>query len=186
MGSISFDDLYNNFKIVKPEDKRSVTSSSNSGSHKLAFVSGHSSTNDVNTANVHEQKSQDIQEEQECWKKFFVPESFVSHIGKMDLIGLHGLFTPPSIDLSNSGLEKFKQPEFEGYGVKGKENGTDISKFTRKPSKTGKHGHENGRVYKSRKQGQEKVNPQSNSQRKVKPWSTKVNHKKDKIQNNPP
>ncbi|GJR28085.1 ribonuclease H-like domain-containing protein [Tanacetum coccineum] len=53
LGSISFDDLYNNFKIVEPEVKRSVTSSSNSGSQNLAFVSGHSSTNDVNTANVH-------------------------------------------------------------------------------------------------------------------------------------
>ncbi|GJV65451.1 hypothetical protein Tco_1476279 [Tanacetum coccineum] len=29
-----------------------------------------------------------------------------------------GLFAPPSIDLSNSGLEEFKQPEFEGYGVR--------------------------------------------------------------------
>ncbi|GKA05211.1 hypothetical protein Tco_0684331 [Tanacetum coccineum] len=29
-----------------------------------------------------------------------------------------GLFPPPSIDLSNSGLEEFKQPKFEGYGVK--------------------------------------------------------------------
>ncbi|GJV72211.1 ribonuclease H-like domain-containing protein [Tanacetum coccineum] len=29
-----------------------------------------------------------------------------------------GLFAPPTIDLSNSGLEEFKQPEFEGYGVK--------------------------------------------------------------------
>ncbi|GJT86725.1 hypothetical protein Tco_1068442 [Tanacetum coccineum] len=29
-----------------------------------------------------------------------------------------GLFTPPTIDLSNSGLEEFKQPEFEGYEVK--------------------------------------------------------------------
>ncbi|GJY38503.1 ribonuclease H-like domain-containing protein [Tanacetum coccineum] len=29
-----------------------------------------------------------------------------------------GLFAPPSIDLSNSGVEEFKQPEFEGYGVK--------------------------------------------------------------------
>ncbi|GKB39342.1 putative ribonuclease H-like domain-containing protein [Tanacetum coccineum] len=28
------------------------------------------------------------------------------------------LFAPSSIDLSNSGLEKFKEPEFEGYGVK--------------------------------------------------------------------
>ncbi|GJY11438.1 putative ribonuclease H-like domain-containing protein [Tanacetum coccineum] len=53
LGSISFDDLYNNFKIVEPEVKRSVTSSSNSTSQNLAFVSGHSSTNDVNTANVH-------------------------------------------------------------------------------------------------------------------------------------
>ncbi|GKF79251.1 ribonuclease H-like domain-containing protein, partial [Tanacetum coccineum] len=50
---ISFDDLYNNFKIVKPKVKRSVTSSSNSGSQNLAFFLGHSSTNDVNTANVH-------------------------------------------------------------------------------------------------------------------------------------
>ncbi|GJS26546.1 ribonuclease H-like domain-containing protein, partial [Tanacetum coccineum] len=53
LGSISFDDLYNNFKIVEPEVKRSVISSSNSGSQNLAFLSGHSSTNDVNTANVH-------------------------------------------------------------------------------------------------------------------------------------
>ncbi|GKD19128.1 ribonuclease H-like domain-containing protein, partial [Tanacetum coccineum] len=53
LGSISFDDLYNNFKIVEPEVKRSVTSSSNSDSQNLAFVSGHSSTNDGNTANVH-------------------------------------------------------------------------------------------------------------------------------------
>ncbi|GKD94748.1 hypothetical protein Tco_1374585, partial [Tanacetum coccineum] len=52
---------------------------------------------------------------------------------------------------------------------------TDISEITRKQSKTGKHGHENGRVYKSRKQSHEKVNPQSSSQRKVKPWSTEVN-----------
>ncbi|GKD72817.1 hypothetical protein Tco_1331099 [Tanacetum coccineum] len=33
-----------------------------------------------------------------------------------------GLFAPPTIDLSNSGLEEFKQPEFEGYGVKVKKN----------------------------------------------------------------
>ncbi|GKE86055.1 hypothetical protein Tco_1559797, partial [Tanacetum coccineum] len=51
LGSISFD-LYNNFKIVEPEVKRSVISSSNSGSQNLAFLSGHSSTNDGNTANV--------------------------------------------------------------------------------------------------------------------------------------
>ncbi|GJX27706.1 putative ribonuclease H-like domain-containing protein [Tanacetum coccineum] len=53
LGSISFDDLYNNFKIVEPEVKRSITSSSNSVSQNLAFVSGHRSTNDDNIANVH-------------------------------------------------------------------------------------------------------------------------------------
>ncbi|GJX11108.1 putative ribonuclease H-like domain-containing protein [Tanacetum coccineum] len=31
---------------------------------------------------------------------------------------LIGLFTPPTIDLSNSGLKEFQQPEFEGYGLK--------------------------------------------------------------------
>ncbi|GJY30826.1 hypothetical protein Tco_0414321 [Tanacetum coccineum] len=31
---------------------------------------------------------------------------------------LIGLFAPPTIDLSKSGLEEFKQPKFEGYGVK--------------------------------------------------------------------
>ncbi|GKF97949.1 hypothetical protein Tco_0293770 [Tanacetum coccineum] len=28
------------------------------------------------------------------------------------------LFAPPTIDLFNSGLEEFQQPEFEGYGPK--------------------------------------------------------------------
>ncbi|GKA47312.1 hypothetical protein Tco_0740195 [Tanacetum coccineum] len=31
-----------------------------------------------------------------------------------------GLFAPPTIDLSNSGLEEFQQPEFKGYGPKAK------------------------------------------------------------------
>ncbi|GJY59798.1 hypothetical protein Tco_0459690 [Tanacetum coccineum] len=29
-----------------------------------------------------------------------------------------GLFSPPNLDLSNSGLEEFQRPEFEGYGPK--------------------------------------------------------------------
>ncbi|GKD01348.1 hypothetical protein Tco_1171622, partial [Tanacetum coccineum] len=40
---------------------------------------------------------------------------------------------------------------------------TDISEITRKPSKTSKHGHENGRVYKSRKPKPEKVKSTVNS-----------------------
>ncbi|GJS18324.1 retrotransposon ORF1 [Tanacetum coccineum] len=33
-----------------------------------------------------------------------------------------GLFAPPKIDLSNSGLEEFKEPKFEGYGPKASNN----------------------------------------------------------------
>ncbi|GKD18369.1 hypothetical protein Tco_1207527, partial [Tanacetum coccineum] len=42
--------------------------------------------------------------------------------------------------------------------VPGDGSRTDISEITRKSSKTCKHGLENGRVYKSRKQSHEKVN----------------------------
>ncbi|GKA15149.1 hypothetical protein Tco_0694896 [Tanacetum coccineum] len=52
LGTISFDDLYNNFKIVEQEVKRSVTSSLNSNSQNVAFVSTPDSTNEDNTANV--------------------------------------------------------------------------------------------------------------------------------------
>ncbi|GKD76514.1 retrovirus-related pol polyprotein from transposon TNT 1-94, partial [Tanacetum coccineum] len=45
---------------------------------------------------------------------------------------------------------------------------TDISKITRKPSKTSKHGHENGRVNKSWKQSLEKSTSSQS-------WSIKVN-----------
>ncbi|GJY54389.1 hypothetical protein Tco_0446053 [Tanacetum coccineum] len=52
LGSISFDDLYNNFKIVEQEVKRSVTSNSNSSSQNVAFVSTPGNTNEDITANV--------------------------------------------------------------------------------------------------------------------------------------
>ncbi|GJZ69835.1 hypothetical protein Tco_0633385 [Tanacetum coccineum] len=44
-----------------------------------------------------------------------------------------GLFAPPKIDLSNSGLEEFQEPEFEGYGPKtSKSASEDISNEVRK------------------------------------------------------
>ncbi|GJZ15002.1 ribonuclease H-like domain-containing protein [Tanacetum coccineum] len=52
LGTISFDDLYNNFKIVEQEVKRSVTLSSNSSSENVAFVSTPGSSNEDNTVNV--------------------------------------------------------------------------------------------------------------------------------------
>ncbi|GJV54909.1 ribonuclease H-like domain-containing protein [Tanacetum coccineum] len=53
LDTLSIDDLYNNFKIIKQEVKRTVTSSSNSNSssQNMAIVSSPNSTNEVNTAN---------------------------------------------------------------------------------------------------------------------------------------
>ncbi|GKA10377.1 hypothetical protein Tco_0689810 [Tanacetum coccineum] len=49
INTMSFDDLYNNFKIVEQEVKGTVNSSSSSCSQNMAFVSYPSSTNEVNT-----------------------------------------------------------------------------------------------------------------------------------------
>nr|GEU72899.1 hypothetical protein [Tanacetum cinerariifolium] len=50
--TMSFDDLYNNFKIVKQEVKRTVVSSSSLGSPNMAFLSSPSSTNEVDTTSI--------------------------------------------------------------------------------------------------------------------------------------
>ncbi|GJR56326.1 ribonuclease H-like domain-containing protein [Tanacetum coccineum] len=50
LDTMSFDDLYNNFKIVEQEVKRTASSSSILSSQNKAFVSSPSSTNEVNTA----------------------------------------------------------------------------------------------------------------------------------------
>ncbi|GJX25032.1 hypothetical protein Tco_0231328 [Tanacetum coccineum] len=47
---MSFDDLYNNFKIVKQEVKGTASSSSSLSSQNMDFVSSLNSTNKVNTA----------------------------------------------------------------------------------------------------------------------------------------
>ncbi|GJR13325.1 hypothetical protein Tco_0795977 [Tanacetum coccineum] len=48
---------------------------------------------------------------------------------------LTGLFAPPSVDLSSSGIEKFKEPEFEGYGVKVTKSASEnVSKEVKKTS----------------------------------------------------
>ncbi|GJT17990.1 putative ribonuclease H-like domain-containing protein [Tanacetum coccineum] len=44
-------------------------------------------------------------------------EGFVSYYVVPHSTGLFS-FSPPTLDLSNSGLEEFQQPEFEGYGPK--------------------------------------------------------------------
>nr|GEW82002.1 uncharacterized mitochondrial protein AtMg00810-like [Tanacetum cinerariifolium] len=49
LDTMSFDDLYNNLKIVEQEVKGTATSSLNSSSKNMAFVSSPCSTNEVNT-----------------------------------------------------------------------------------------------------------------------------------------
>ncbi|GJX91027.1 ribonuclease H-like domain-containing protein [Tanacetum coccineum] len=50
LDTMSFDDLYNNFKIVEQEVKGTASSSLSSSSYNMVFVSSHSSTNEVNIA----------------------------------------------------------------------------------------------------------------------------------------
>ncbi|GJU13008.1 putative ribonuclease H-like domain-containing protein [Tanacetum coccineum] len=201
--TMSFDDLYNNFKIVEQEVKRSSSSNSNSNSQNLAFISSTSSTNDVNIASVHVSTagssvstgstqdstanlsdatvyaflanqpngSQLVHEDleqihevnleemdlkwqlallsmrarryyQRTGKKITINGSDTAGYDKprnhdnrnwsqersrrtmnveeiapkaMVAIDGAGLFAPPTIDLSNSSLEEFKQPKFLGY-----------------------------------------------------------------------
>nr|GEV62842.1 copia protein [Tanacetum cinerariifolium] len=52
LDTMSIDDIYNNFKIVEQDVKRTVTTSSSSGSQNMAFLSSPGSTNEVDTANI--------------------------------------------------------------------------------------------------------------------------------------
>nr|GEW66886.1 ribonuclease H-like domain-containing protein [Tanacetum cinerariifolium] len=52
LNTMSIDDLYNNFKIVEQEVKRTVTTSSSSESQNIAFLSSSGNTNEVDTTNI--------------------------------------------------------------------------------------------------------------------------------------
>ncbi|GJS81178.1 putative ribonuclease H-like domain-containing protein [Tanacetum coccineum] len=141
---MSFDDLYNNFKIVKQEVKGTASSSSSSSSQNLAFMSSTSSTNEVNTAygvstantQVSTASTQvstaNLSDDTKTGRKITINGSNTAGYDKSkgDLFGVfqmskYGtlakgcrLYSPPNLDLSNSGLEEFQQPEFEGYRPK--------------------------------------------------------------------
>nr|GEV44884.1 hypothetical protein [Tanacetum cinerariifolium] len=224
--TMSFDDLYNNFKIVEQKVKRTITTSSSSGSQNMAFLSSPGSTNEIDTINIqviivstpvstvnthdntanlrnetvyaflanHPNGSQlvhkdleqihedDLEETDLKWqlallgmrarryfqktrKKITINGSDTAGYDKIkvECFNFHkmghfarecksprnqesrprnqdssrktvimedtsskemvandgaGLFAPPTVNLSNSYLEEFKQPEFEGYGSK--------------------------------------------------------------------
>nr|GEY25933.1 hypothetical protein [Tanacetum cinerariifolium] len=52
LDTMSIDDLYNNFKIVEQEVKRTIVSISSSGSPNMAFLSFLGSTNEIDTATI--------------------------------------------------------------------------------------------------------------------------------------
>nr|GEU48108.1 ribonuclease H-like domain-containing protein [Tanacetum cinerariifolium] len=141
---MSFDDLYNNFKIVEQEVKE--TTSSSSSSQNMAFVSSPSSTNEVNTAyrvsTANTQVSPASTQVSTASTQystanlsdatdyaFLASQPYGSQLAHEDLIQIHEddleeidlkwqvIFTS-KLDLSNTGLEDFQQPEFKGYGPK--------------------------------------------------------------------
>ncbi|GJV27965.1 putative ribonuclease H-like domain-containing protein [Tanacetum coccineum] len=147
LDTMSFDDLYNNFKIIEQEVKGIASSSSSS--QNMAFVSSPSSTNEVNTAyGVSTTNTQVIPASTQLNKSEFnlatykrglasVEEQLVFYkknkvifCEKLDVLKrdisykdsdismLKRLFSPPNLDLSYSSLEEFQQPDFEGYGPK--------------------------------------------------------------------
>ncbi|GJS32012.1 hypothetical protein Tco_0727803 [Tanacetum coccineum] len=96
--SISFDDLYNNFKIVKPEVKRSVTSSSNSGSQNLAFIqivvslkemllTKTSDSNGLEKIQVNKSASENVSKEVKKTSDAPIIEDWVSDCDEIEIVG---------------------------------------------------------------------------------------------------
>nr|GEV75542.1 uncharacterized mitochondrial protein AtMg00810-like [Tanacetum cinerariifolium] len=66
--TMSFNDLYNNFKNFEQEVKRTVVSSSSSGSPNIAFLSSPSSTNEIETINLEQIHEDDLEEMDLKWQ----------------------------------------------------------------------------------------------------------------------
>ncbi|GJR72891.1 putative ribonuclease H-like domain-containing protein [Tanacetum coccineum] len=174
--TMSFDDLYNNFKIVEQEVKR--TESLNSSSISLVSTQVSTASTQVSTANlsdanvyaflakqpngsqlVHEDLEQihedDLEEMDLKWRLALLnmrtrrgprnqdrknrnQDSFrrtinLEETSSKDMVAIDGrLFSPPNLDLSNSGLEEFQQHKFKACGPKtSKSISKDISNEVR-------------------------------------------------------
>ncbi|GJY90657.1 ribonuclease H-like domain-containing protein [Tanacetum coccineum] len=93
-----------------------------------------------------------------------------------------GLFSPPTIDLSNAGLEEFQKPEFEGYGLKVNKSVSDSDEDECEAKETDNFQHKPEQAYQPRKMVQKPVlkNEQNGTgQREVRPvWNNamRTNH----------
>ncbi|GJY24825.1 hypothetical protein Tco_0398483 [Tanacetum coccineum] len=139
LDTMSFDDLYNNFKIIKQElghFAREYRGTRNQDSRNRNQDSYR------RTVNMEETSSKAMlaidgagfdwsyMEDDEVLTKmalmafsdFEIPNKSRKGLGFVSYNAVPppstGLFSPPNLDLSYSGLEEFQQPEFEGYGSK--------------------------------------------------------------------
>nr|GEW16550.1 ribonuclease H-like domain-containing protein [Tanacetum cinerariifolium] len=134
-----FDDFYNNFKIVEQEVKRTVVSSSSSGSPNMAFLSSPSSTNEVdtasiqvsaantpvstvsspnNTANLSDATVYAFLANQPNGSQLVHEDLKQIHKDDLEEMDLKWQLALLSMRARSSGLEEFKQPKFESYGPK--------------------------------------------------------------------
>ncbi|GJZ40327.1 putative ribonuclease H-like domain-containing protein [Tanacetum coccineum] len=106
--TMSIDDLYNNFKIFEQKIKKTVGTSG--GGQNLAFMTtpSSSSTNDANTASLQVSAASPSFD----WSKM-AEEQVQSNTALMAFSDSEDL---TKLDLSYSGLDEFKEPEFKGYG----------------------------------------------------------------------
>nr|GEU59469.1 putative ribonuclease H-like domain-containing protein [Tanacetum cinerariifolium] len=118
LDTMSFDDLYNNFKIVEQEVKGTTSLSS----QNMAFVSSPSSTNKFNTAYGVSTANTQVSP---ASTQVSTASTQVSTANLSDATVYAFLASQPNeviftlkLDLSNFSLEEFQQPEFEGYGPK--------------------------------------------------------------------
>nr|GEW65595.1 copia protein [Tanacetum cinerariifolium] len=127
LDTISIDDLYNNFKIVEQEVKRTVTTSSGSGSQNMAFLLSPGSTNKVDTANIQvstvstpvstvSTHDNTANLSDATVYAFLANQPNGSQCVHEDLEQIHK-DDLEEMDL-NSIHEEFQHPEFKGYGPK--------------------------------------------------------------------
>nr|GEV24677.1 putative ribonuclease H-like domain-containing protein [Tanacetum cinerariifolium] len=136
----SLDSIFNRLQKIIVEQEVKGTTSSSSSSQNMAFVSSPNNTNEINIANgvsiantqispastqvstVSTQVSTDNLSDAIVYAFFSSQPNGRKSVWLVSYNVVPpaptGLFSSPKLDLSNSSLEEFQQPEFDGYGPK--------------------------------------------------------------------